>query len=118
VQADSVEFPVAATDRRFELSGSRATVGRHSASRGIIPDVDLSAPPTDTGISHQHAILLHQGDGAWAIVDPGSTNGVFINDSNDPLPINRVVALAEGDRIHVGAWTTLSIQQSRLQAPR
>jgi predicted ATPase/DNA-binding SARP family transcriptional activator len=109
VQAESVDFPLVAADRRFRLTNSRATIGRRSASRGINPDIDLSAPPTDTGISHQHAVLLHQDDGTWAIIDPGSTNGVFINDSTEPLPVNRVTALADGDRIHLGAWTTLTI---------
>ena len=110
VHADSVDFPLVATDRHFRLAEPRAAIGRRSASRGINPDIDLSAPPTDTGISHQHAILVHQDDGTWAIIDPGSTNGVFINDSTEPLPVNRVTALTDGDRIHLGAWTTLTIR--------
>lgn len=116
VQADSVEFPLVSTERYFQLTDQRAIIGRRSTSRGIDPDIDLSASPTDTGISHQHAILLHQADGTWAIVDPGSTNGVFINDGSDPLPVNRVIALADGDRIHLGSWTTLSIRPSRPRA--
>jgi FHA domain len=117
VQADSVNFPAVPTERHFQLTASRATIGRRSATRGIAPDIDLSSSPTDTGISHQHAILLHQMDGTWAIVDPGSTNGLFINDSDDPLPVNRVVPLADGDQIHLGAWTTLSIRSNRGRAP-
>ncbi len=117
VQAESVEFPLVAADRHFQLTDPRSIIGRKSATRGINPQVDLSASPTDTGISHQHAILVHQSNGTWAIVDPGSTNGVYINDSSDPLPVDRAIPLAGGDRIHLGAWTTLSIRPSRLQSP-
>jgi hypothetical protein len=117
VQAESVDFPLVAADRHFQLTDRRAIIGRSSPSRGINPEVDLSASPTDTGISHQHAILLRQSNGIWAIVDPGSTNGVYINDSNDPLPVDRAIPLADGDRIHLGAWTTLSIRPSAFNPP-
>jgi predicted ATPase/class 3 adenylate cyclase len=110
VEADDVEFPLAATERLFPLAGDRATIGRRSLSRGIYPDVDLSPAPTDTGISHQHAILVSQ-DGGWAIIDPGATNGVYLNDSPDPLPRNQPISLGENDRIHIGAWTTLSLRR-------
>ncbi len=112
VEADDVDFPVAASERLFQLEGDRATIGRRSLSRGIRPDVDLSAAPTDTGISHQHAILLNR-DGTWAIIDPGATNGVYLNDSPDPLPRNQPVPLGEHDQVHIGAWTTLILRPRR-----
>ena len=110
VQAEGIDFPMAAYERHFRLEGDRATIGRRSPSRGIYPDIDLSAAPTDTGISHQHAILVRQ-DGAWAIIDPGATNGVFLNDGDEPLPRNQPVPLREEDRLHIGAWTTLTLQR-------
>jgi predicted ATPase/DNA-binding SARP family transcriptional activator len=110
VQAEGIEFPVEAYQRHFRLQGDRATIGRRSASRGIYPDIDLSAAPTDAGISHQHAILVCQ-DGSWAIVDPGATNGVFLNDGDEPLPRNQPIPLGEEDRVHIGAWTTLMLQR-------
>jgi predicted ATPase/DNA-binding SARP family transcriptional activator/class 3 adenylate cyclase len=110
VEADDVEFPAAASERLFQLEGDRATIGRRSVSRGIHPDVDLSAAPTDTGISHQHAILVNR-DGAWAIIDPGATNGVYLNDSPDPLPRNQLTPVGEDDQVHIGAWTTLILRR-------
>ena len=110
VQAEGIDFPMAAYERHFRLEGDRATIGRRSPSRGIYPDIDLSAAPTDAGISHQHAILVRQ-DGAWAIIDPGATNGVFLNDGDEPLPRNQPVPLREEDRLHIGAWTTLTLQR-------
>ena len=110
VQAEGIDFPMAAYERHFRLEGDRATIGRRSPGRGIYPDIDLSAAPTDAGISHQHAILVRQ-DGAWAIIDPGATNGVFLNDGDEPLPRNQPVPLREEDRLHIGAWTTLTLQR-------
>jgi hypothetical protein len=110
VEAEDVDFPVTASERVFQLEGDRATIGRRSSSRGIHPDVDLSGAPTDTGISHQHAILVNR-DGAWAIIDPGATNGVYLNDSPDPLPRNQAIPVGEHDQVHIGAWTTLILRR-------
>ena len=110
VQAEGIDFPTAAYERHFRLEGDRATIGRRSPSRGIYPDIDLSAAPTDAGISHQHAILVCQ-DGSWAIIDQGATNGVFLNHSDEPLPRDQPVLLREEDRVHIGAWTTLMLQR-------
>ena len=47
---------------------------------------------------------------AYAIRDLGSTNGTMVND--DPVPLGRdtVVPLADGDRIRIGAWTTIIVR--------
>jgi predicted ATPase len=110
VEADDVDFPVAFSERVFELTSDRATIGRRSSSRGIHPDIDLSDAPTDTGISRHHADLVNQ-DGAWAIIDPGATNGVYLNDSPDPLPRDQPIPLGEHDQVHIGAWTTLMLRR-------
>jgi hypothetical protein len=112
VEADGVKFPIGGTDRRFWLESDRATIGRSSASRGIYPDIDLSGPPTDTGVSHLHAVLVRGSGDSWAIVDPGSTNGTYINDSLDSIPTEELIPVTEGDRIHIGAWTTLTLHST------
>jgi hypothetical protein len=112
VEADGVDFPVAGFDRCFNLEKDRATIGRRSASRGVYPDIDLSGPPTDNGVSHLHAVLVRGPDGTWAIVDPGSTNGTFLNDSPDAIPTDALIPVADGDRIHIGAWTTLTLHST------
>ena len=45
--------------------------------------------------------------GAWSVVDPGSENGTLLN--GNTIPANQAVALHDGDRIHLGAWTALTI---------
>src|SRR5262249_11169254 len=75
---DDIGFPLVPIPRRFRLESERATIGRRSVQRGVIPDIDLSAPPTDTGVSHQHAVLDRQPDGTWTITDPGSTNRTYL----------------------------------------
>jgi pSer/pThr/pTyr-binding forkhead associated (FHA) protein len=109
VEADGVDFPAQPPTRSFLLEKDRATIGRSSASRGIYPDIDLSGPPTDTGVSHRHAVLLRQAEGSWAILDPGSTNGTYLNDSSEAIPRHEPVPIVAGDQIHIGAWTTLTL---------
>jgi hypothetical protein len=108
--ASSISLPTYCPERRFVLSGQQVLVGRRSASRGITPEIDLSGPPEDPGVSHLHAVLLAQADGSWAVLDPGSTNGTTINDDPIPIRTNVPIPLADGDRIHLGAWTTITLR--------
>ncbi len=109
--ADGVAFPPFCPERRFPLTGKQFLIGRRSRSRGIEPQIDLTGPPEDPGVSHAHAILLAQGAGGWAVVDLDSANGTYLNDSEDPIESNLPVPLSAGDRVHVGAWTTLTLQE-------
>ena len=111
MEAEGVEFPGSAPDRTFELNGEVVSIGRASAARGIRPEIDLSAPPIDAGISHEHALLVRHGLNAWAVVDTGSTNGIFLNDATETLPLNRITPLADGDQLHLGAWTTITVRR-------
>jgi hypothetical protein len=43
------------------------------------------------------------------VVDCGSANGTTINDDPTPIQPDTPVTLAEGDRVHLGAWTTITI---------
>jgi pSer/pThr/pTyr-binding forkhead associated (FHA) protein len=47
-------------------------------------------------------------------VDPGSTNGTTLNDAPAAITPNTPVALADGDRIHLGAWTTITIRHGEV----
>ncbi|GAA0712028.1 FHA domain-containing protein [Dactylosporangium roseum] len=105
-----IPFPAFCPDRRFVLTGTRLLTGRRSRSRGIEPDVDLSGPPEDPGVSHAHAMLLAGADGGWSVVDLGSANGTYLNDGTDPIEADRAHPLRGGDRLHIGAWTTLILQ--------
>lgn len=109
--AKILEFPQGCPQRQVILSGWRLTIGRRSRSRGIEPDIDLSGPPPDPGVSAQHALLLAR-PGGWDLLDLDSTNGTTIGDATEPVPPNTPVALAHGDRIKLGAWTTITITRS------
>jgi pSer/pThr/pTyr-binding forkhead associated (FHA) protein len=109
LDANGISFPAICPERRFKLSGERLVIGRRSVSRGIQPEIDLSGPAEDVGVSHMHAILVGATGGGWTIIDPGSANGTFLNDGADPIPTNQAVELSEGDQIHIGAWTTLKL---------
>lgn len=105
----SLAFPPYAPERRVPLAGQQARIGRRSSSQPSPPEIDLREPPEDPGVSHVHAVLLAKPDGTWTLVDPGSTNRTCVNGSTDPIPYNVEVPVSDGDRIHVGAWTTITL---------
>jgi len=107
--AQPVAFPAYYPERRFVLSGTQVLIGRTSRSRGIEPGIDLTGPPEDAGVSHSHALLVASPDGGWSIVDLDSANGTYLNDATEQLEPNQPHPLASGDRIHLGAWTTLTV---------
>jgi FHA domain len=109
--AEEIDFPSHCPPRRFVLDQPEIGVGRHSQARGTRPQIDLSGAPEDPAISHLHAILLRQDDGSYAVIDPGSSNGTTLNDDPTPITPNTPVTLADGDRIHLGAWTTITIHR-------
>ena len=106
--AASIEFPGYCPERRFRLSGQEMRTGRRSVSRGLEPEIDLTGPPTDPGVSHLHAVLVAEPDGSWVVLDPGSANGTMVNGREIPGGVR--APLHDGDRICVGAWTVLTIR--------
>jgi hypothetical protein len=105
--AAAVEFPGYTPERRFRLAGPEMRIGRRSVSRGLEPEIDLTGPPTDPGISRLHAVLLAEPDGGWTIMDPGSENGTLVNGREIITGVQ--LSLHDGDRIHLGAWTVITI---------
>ena len=105
---DTVDFPQFFPERRIALQNDTALIGRHNRDQGVTPEVDLGLQPADRGVSTQHAVLRIRDTGP-TITDLGSTNGTSLNDSEDLLAEGVETPLADGDRIHVGAWTTITI---------
>ncbi len=102
-------YPKYPHERRFTFAQSPIRIGRASASRGIAPEIDLTGPPLDPAVSHLHAQLLRHEEG-WVVVDLGSANGTRLNDSEEPLEAETEIPVHRGDRIHLGVWTTITIQ--------
>ncbi len=108
LEETEIRFPGSYQQRSIRLSGTEMRIGRRSVSRGIAPEIDLSGPPADPGISHLHAVLIAQQDGTWLLLDQGSSNGTQVNGrqvaSGVPVP------LRDGDRISLGVWTVLTVR--------
>jgi hypothetical protein len=105
---DTVEFPQFFPERRIVLQGDTTLIGRGNPKQGVEPEIDLGIHPADRGVSTQHAVLRIR-DSGLTVTDLGSTNGTSLNDSTDRLPEGDEIPLADGDRIHIGAWTTITV---------
>ncbi|MCH0564955.1 MULTISPECIES: FHA domain-containing protein [unclassified Streptomyces] len=110
-EAAGLNLPAYSPEQQRALTGNQVTIGRRRHSTGETPDIDLSVPPEDPGVSHQHAVLVQQPDGNWAVVDQNSTNGTTVNGGEEPIQPFVPVPLQDGDQVHVGAWTTITVRR-------
>jgi hypothetical protein len=112
VAVAGVSFPDAYGERRFPLHEGENRIGR---GRGhpdeTAPEIDLARPPLDPGISRLHAALESRPDGTCLLRDLGSTNGTALNDEPAPIAPHTAVPLSDGDRVRVGAWTTITVRR-------
>jgi hypothetical protein len=109
---DDVEFPSASSPRTVTLDGAELRIGRGGASGSADVEVDIVGADADPAVSRLHAVLVRQLDGSYAIVDTGSANGTTLNGSAREIGANEPVLLRDGDRIHIGAWTTITVRRS------
>lgn len=107
---DTVEYPQVFPERRIALRDN-ALIGRRNRDQGVEPEIDLAIHPIDRGVSTQHAVL-QVGESGLTITDLGSTNGTSLNGSDELLVYGEETPLRHGDRIHVGAWTTITVVRS------
>jgi pSer/pThr/pTyr-binding forkhead associated (FHA) protein len=110
LDSSSVVFPAERIERRIALTGKRMRIGRRSADRELQPEIDLAGPPADPGISRLHAMLIATAEGGWAVLDSGSANGTLVNGRD--IAVGDLVALRDGDRINLGAWTAITVRRS------
>ncbi len=52
-------------------------------------------------------MLIAGPDQSWSVVDADSGNGIVVNGKD--VPPGQTVPLRHGDRIHLGAWTVITI---------
>jgi type VI secretion system protein len=78
----------------------------HGGTVGRAPDNDWVLPDPDRYISARHAIVDYQG-GAYYLTD-SSTNGVFVNDSDQPVGKGTPLRLYDGDRLRMGDYQFLA----------
>ena len=106
---EQLTFPVDRPPIDIELPSSEVLVGRRSDRSGLFPEIDLTGVADDPGASRRHAVLRPASDG-WELVDQGSTNGTRV-DGGAPVAAGVAIPLADGSRIHVGAWTVLTLRR-------
>lgn len=109
---EKLEFPDVVVAREVPLTGEEMIIGRRDEPRGFFPDIDLSTPMLDPGVSRRHAALRRQPDGAWTVTDCKSTNGTWLNGADTPLPPGEAVRLSDGDRITVGAFSCIVVRRN------
>ena len=110
VAPDGLVFPEGRDAVTLAVAGPELLIGRRHEGRGIEPAIDLSGPLADPAASHRHALLTRLDDGGCTVTDLGSTNGTELNDGEVTLEPGQAHRLVDGDRIHVGAWTTIVIR--------
>ncbi|WP_406463237.1 FHA domain-containing protein [Streptomyces sp. NBC_01622] len=106
-----LHVPTYSPDLHIPLTRTVITIGRRHQSTGETPFIDLDSGPKDPGVSHEHALLVQQPGSTWSLIDNGSTNGTTVNGAEDPIAPYVPVPLKDGDHIHVGLWTTITIRQ-------
>lgn len=87
--------------------GERSTVvfGVTGGSIGRSADNDWVLPDNHRYISSRHARIVFQ-RGAWALEDL-STNGVYVNDRDEPVGRGNPYALKDGDLVRLGEYEIL-----------
>ncbi len=113
VQEADDPMPSAGLPVVVPLTVRSALIGRVSASKHIVPDIDCT---TDSGVSRRHAQLTTDGT-RWFVEDLGSSNGTFVGDAGDALPDDPIEVgpkreLGDDDRIYVGAWTRIVVREA------
>jgi len=77
----------------FGVNGGR--IGRNTGNDRVLRDPDRY-------VSDRHAEIEHRG-GAWLLRDT-STNGTYVNDSDQALGPDRLHQLSNGDRFRIGEY--------------
>lgn len=105
-------FPENLPAREMPLRSEEVLIGRRSDSRGIFPDIDLGAPTEDPGVSRRHAVLRHEADDSWVVIDQGSTNGTRVSGTSTPVQPGEERPLLNGDQLLLGAWTRITLKRT------
>jgi hypothetical protein len=98
--------PADAPERAFPLDLPENLIGRRSTARGILPSITLNDP----GVSHRHMMVYRNSDASLSISDLGSSNGTFLNGSDQRLEPGVKTGLADGDQVELGRWTRITFR--------
>jgi hypothetical protein len=108
----TMHFPAGCVERTIVLEGDEVLVGRSNPEQANHPEIDLGGDYDDPAVSRRHARLCRGTDATWTVTDLDSSNGTWYNDHDAPIPPGRPVALADGDRLQIGAFTVLEFRRA------
>jgi type VI secretion system protein len=101
------------SDQYRDLGENRSRVfGVNGGSVGRAPDNDWVLPDSRRVVSGHHFQVQFQGGKYW-LVDI-STNGVFVNDAEEPASTTGRVELRDGDRLRLGEYDILVSVDGRI----
>jgi len=101
------------SDQYRELGEDRSRVfGVNGGSVGRAPDNDWVLPDPSRIVSGHHFEVEYRSGGYW--LNDKSTNGVFINDSEEPASARGKVELQDGDRLRVGDYDIIVSLDNRI----
>jgi type VI secretion system protein len=91
------------SDHYRELGEQRSRVfGVNGGRIGRAPDNDWVLPDSGRVVSGHHCEIEYRSGAYW--LRDTSTNGVFVNDAEDPVSATGPVALQDGDRLRIGDY--------------
>ena len=101
------------SDHYRELGEQRSRVfGVNGGTIGRAHDNDWVLPDPSRVVSGHHCEIEYRGGSYW--VKDTSTNGVFVNDSDDPVSVTGPVILRDGDRLSIGDYLVVVSVDSRI----
>ena len=101
------------SDHYRELGEQRSRVfGVNGGTIGRAPDNDWVLPDPGRVVSGHHCEVEYRGGSYW--LKDTSTNGVFINDSGEPVSATGPVILRDGDRLTIGDYMLVVSVDSRI----
>ena len=101
------------SDQYRELGEHRSRVfGVNGGSIGRAPDNDWVLPDQKRLVSGHHCDITYRTGQFW--IDDHSTNGVFVNDSDDTVAETGAVILQDGDRLRMGDYEILVSVDDRI----
>jgi hypothetical protein len=109
VAAGRADFPDGRGVRTIPVEVDVVAIGRAAPDDPDPPRLSLTDDLHDPAVSQRHARIVRDGD-SLTIIDLGSTNGTTLNAGARVLVPGESVELTDGDRIHVGAWTSIRVR--------
>jgi type VI secretion system protein len=101
------------SEQQRELGENRSRVfGVNGGSVGRAPDNDWVLPDPKRVVSGRHFFVQYHGGKYW--LNDVSTNGVYINDADDPVSVSGRVELHDGDRLRLGDYDIVVTVDNRI----